>query len=121
MFDVKEVTEGVAKFEFVEPSNHGSPTRASTSGIGLLEGFGQCLDYGTCFDLFWLQFLRRRHFAPVELIKNSLPGFDGFNVFQLMVESVESKIPFLDFGAMAAEAVLLQKWLDRLKLRAMQR
>ena len=53
--------------------------------------------------------LLRWHLAEVELIKNSLPGFDRLQFGKIGPERVKTQLALLFFGSVALEAVRFKK------------
>ena len=63
----------------------------------------------------------RWHLAAIQLIQDSLPGFQRHQVSQIGTECVEAIVPLLFFGAMAGIAVLFQKGTELVQVVAQGR
>ena len=63
----------------------------------------------------------RWHLATIQLIQDSLPGFQRNQVSQIGTECVEAIVALLFFGAMASIAVLFQKGTELIQAVAQGR
>lgn len=108
VIQVEKITQGFAEFEFVEPSDDGFPAGAFLRGVGFLERGSESGDDFSALSPGGLCLFLRRHFAEVELIQNSLPGY-SWQVGVIILQKVEAIVAFLFFGAVAFDAVFLQE------------
>ena len=109
VIEMKQITEGVAQFEFVEPPNDGLPAGAFLRGVGFLERGSESGDDFSALFPGRLLLLLRGHFAEVELIQNALPKFQRLQVGEIILQKVEAIVALLFIRAVALDAVFLQE------------
>ena len=79
------------------------------SSVSFLESGSESADDFRALFGGRLFLLLRRHFSEVELIQNSLPGFESWQVGEIILQKIETIVPLLFVGAVTFDAVFLQE------------
>ena len=112
---MKEIAQGVTELVSIEAAQYGLSSGAPRFFVGLGEFEREKVDDRFHIPLLWLGGFVGRHFAEVELIKNSLPDLEIFDLGKIVSESVEAKISLLLFGAVAVVTMVFKKGPSHLK------